>query len=62
MSDTHCSCDVCAVSRAYREVLNLLAIIHRDGGHHVGAVGVAQAAKDAEDIVIQLRASVEVGS
>ena len=30
---------------------NLLAVIHRDGGHHQGRVGTAQACKDAEEHV-----------
>lgn len=34
---------------------NLLAVIHRDGGHHVDRVGWKQAAKDAERVVIALR-------
>lgn len=37
-----------AVERALRD---LLARIHRDGGHHTDAVGLAQSVKDAESIV-----------
>lgn len=39
---------------------NLLAVIHRDGGHYVDRVGWAQAAKDAQRIVIELRATLDV--
>lgn len=35
---------------------NLLAVIHRDGGHHVARVGVAQAATEAERLVVDVRA------
>jgi chromosome segregation ATPase len=34
---------------------NLLAVIHRDGGHYQGEVGTEQAAKVAEKIVCDLR-------
>lgn len=33
-----------------RAALNLLAVMHRDGGHHEGAVGFVQACKDAEEV------------
>jgi len=32
----------------------LLAIIHRDGGHHEGEVGTVQAAEDAAEIYYKL--------
>lgn len=39
----------------YRSLLeNLLARIHRDGGHHIEAVGWKQAAEEAEEIVAPL--------
>lgn len=35
----------------YRDLLlNLLAVVHRDGGHHTEAVGVEQSVKDAVEI------------
>lgn len=38
---------------------NLLARIHRDGGHHESAVGTEQAALDAEAVVIADRQKLE---
>jgi len=38
---------------------NLLAILHRDGGHHEGEVGTEQAVKDAMKIYYQLRAELD---
>ena len=32
-----------------QSVLNLLAVIHKDGGHHTAEVGFSQSAKDAQD-------------
>lgn len=34
-----------------QELGNLLAVIHRDGGHHLSAVGFKQAIEDAELLV-----------
>jgi hypothetical protein len=36
---------------------NLLAVIHRDGGHYVGEHGIEKAAEAAEKIVVSMRAS-----
>lgn len=36
-------------------LLNLLAVIHRDGGHYATEHGVIKASKDAEKIVIKER-------
>ena len=36
------------------ELLNLLAIIHRDGGHYVAEHGIVKAIKDAQKIVVEL--------
>jgi len=36
-------------------LLNLLATIHRDGGHRVSAVGIAQACRDAVQVLHALR-------
>lgn len=38
------------------ELLNLLAVIHRDGGHYVAERGIEKAGVDAERIVLDLRA------
>jgi len=37
------------------ELSNLLALIHRDGGHHEQEVGTVQAIRDAEEVVKKLR-------
>lgn len=37
-------------------ILNLLAVIHRDGGHHTGAVGLKQSLADAERIAVWRKA------
>ena len=39
---------------SYKAALDLLAVIHRDGGQHTGEVGFVQACKDAESVVYQL--------
>ncbi len=38
---------------------DLLAIIHRDGGHHCEMVGFETAAKDAARVVIEMRSALE---
>ena len=44
-------CDVCF----YRHhAMNLLAVIHRDGGHHTTKVGFKKSCTDAEDVVLRL--------
>jgi hypothetical protein len=40
-------------------LLNLLAVIHRDGGQHTCEVGAKQSAADAEKIVVRLREELE---
>jgi len=66
---------VYGITPAYREVhvrelmryigsirsplINLLARVHRDGGHHTGKVGVLQACLDAEEVYLALRAVIE---
>lgn len=40
-------------------LLNLLAVIHRDGGHYAAEHGIAKASKDAEAIVVKLLAASE---
>ena len=37
-----------------RHLLNLLAIIHRDGGHYVAEHGLDKAVQDAMEIVAKL--------
>jgi len=39
---------------AHHALLNLLAVIHRDGGHYTAQHGVEKACKDAEKRVIEL--------
>ena len=42
--------------RHYRQdLLNLLAVIHRDGGHHTAKVGVSPSVVDAIGVVSDLR-------
>lgn len=38
---------------------NLLAVIHRDGGHHTDACGIPQSVQDACDVFYKLLARVE---
>lgn len=38
---------------------DLLAVIHRDGGHHTGKVGYEQSCRDATDVVVAMRARLE---
>ena len=40
--------------RWHKSARDLVAVIHRDGGHHAGKVGFVQACKDAESVVYQL--------
>jgi hypothetical protein len=43
------------LTRERDEAANLLAVIHRDGGHHTGSVGFARSCADAEAAVLQDR-------
>ena len=38
---------------------NLLAVVHRDGGHHTEREGFAKSCRDGEGVVVGLRAEVE---
>ncbi len=38
---------------------NVLAVIHRDGGHYITEHGAEKASRDAIDIVLKLRMAVE---
>ena len=53
-----CLCDVCHWRKQYMDTNqhlgNLLAIIHRDGGHYIGKHGIDKAVKDAEAILSRL--------
>jgi hypothetical protein len=40
-------------------VEDLLAVIHRDGGHHTAAVGIKQSCRDAEKLVLSWRRAYE---
>lgn len=42
-----------------KDVQELLAVIHRDGGHHTAKVGIVQSIKDAEAHVVSLREAME---
>lgn len=41
------------IAAAQRPILDLLARIHRDGGHYTDAHGIAKSAADAENLVIK---------
>lgn len=45
----------CSCNRDSEMLLNLLAVIHRDGGHHVEEVGLEQACEDAQAEYYRLR-------
>lgn len=49
-----------ALKQANCNLLNLLALIHRDGGHHVQAVGLEQALVDAEQVLYKWRGAYDV--
>ncbi len=44
-----------ALRHANTQILNLLAIIHRDGGHHTDSVGIDRAIADAEQVLYKWR-------
>jgi len=44
-------------TRTARHLENLLAVIHRDGGHYVGRHGLDKAVADATEIIINERAT-----
>lgn len=44
---------------AQRPALNLLAVMHRDGGHHTAEVGFEQSCKDAEEVRHQFVVAVD---
>lgn len=46
---------VTRISKEEDWLRTLLAVIHRDGGHHTHAVGLEQSVKDARGEVIKLR-------
>ena len=49
-----------ALRQANMRLLNLLALIHRDGGHHTIAVDVAQSLADAEQVLYKWRGAYDV--
>lgn len=49
-----------ALKQANMRLLNLMALIHRDGGHHVLAVGLDQAIDDAEQVLYKWRGAYDV--
>ena len=48
-------CTIRALKEENKELLNLLAIIHRDGGHHTEEVGIKQSINDAHKVWAGLR-------
>jgi hypothetical protein len=50
-----CDGEICLVS-AKHMLSELLAVIHRDGGHYQGEHGINKAVKDAIDLILQERA------
>ena len=40
-------------------LLNLLAVIHRDGGHHTDAMGIEQSVQDAKKVSVERIAALE---
>lgn len=48
------------LERYHQAALKLLAVIHRDGGHHVEEVGFLRACANAEAVVVAQRAGVGV--
>jgi hypothetical protein len=49
-----------ALQKANMLLLNLMALIHRDGGHHVQDVGLEQALVDAEQVLYKWRGAYDV--
>jgi hypothetical protein len=53
-----CLCDVCHWKKQYMDthqyLSNLLAIIHRDGGHYMNKHGIDKTVKDAHKILVGL--------
>jgi len=41
-------------------LLNLLALIHRDGGHHTMQAGIEQSVTDAEQVLCKWRGAYDV--
>jgi len=50
---------IAADDRWHKAARDLLAVIHRDGGHHTGKVGFVQSCEDAISIVRELRSDGE---
>jgi hypothetical protein len=49
-----------ALALANMKLMTLLCLIHRDGGHHVQAVGMDQALVDAEQVLYKWRGAYDV--
>lgn len=49
-----------ALKQANLRLMNLLALIHRDGGHHTMEVGIEQALVDAEQVLYKWRGAYDV--
>lgn len=60
LSSAACLSALCALVEEQRqEVGNLLALIHRDGGHYLHEHGLKKALADAEKLVLQERVAAE---
>ncbi len=49
-----------ALRQANTQMLNLLALIHRDGGHHTDSVGIDRAIDDAEQVLYKWKGAYDV--
>lgn len=49
-----------ALRQANMRLLSLLALIHRDGGHHTMQVDIAQSLADAEQVLYKWRGAYDV--
>lgn len=52
-------CDVCYWHTRAVKLQDLLAIIHRDGGHYTSAHGVSKSTEDAIEIVFAMHAELD---
>ena len=53
------SAELRAAADTLKQLRELLAIIHRDGGHHTDKVGIEQSVNDAHQVWAKLRIEVE---
>lgn len=43
-----------------KELVDLLCVLHRDGGHHINNVGIKQAIKDAHQVFYKMRDQITI--